>query len=652
MEGEGQNSNNTETNENTLSNQEEQQVSNTDNSESSNTANNYYVTNANAKIRVNAEPHNAFVEGNLVIAKGTKVILQEIFNGDRAKVQYANDSSQTVWTSLSNLGKLESFNDSELYTAFYNDIAIYSNPGAEVGNTKLEANKKYQIINKVESVDGNYYEVKKEGENTNTGWKKDYQFNLFKGTKVTRHDELKKYKTWLEARYTEALSKEGDDKISFVQGILYQAEIISENIEKDPPQYPNTETLSKTPSFEETINTAKDISVPHELISTIRKFVEITEFKPTTEESVTEVENVTSSSEQEANTSSIGLSNETISQIPSVSSTASSESTNTPSGIENRIVGGSRYSNIDWNTRLKVPQYRTQSDNMSVPEATCAPTSFAIAIERLGHGRDSVIAAIEAKLSDGVLNQNLTTLWESKSKEYLEKVSSTVSENYQKLRGNKGGLIGKEDELSKKFKVIAKMEDLLDFYKYLYGGNPSARNGIYGWSESSVELNRISKADFSSSDVAEFEKETPSAKWNPEIRNKIKDVIDKGGTVVLNIKHKGTESNGHLITVQSITSEGLIVDDLYGGHNQDYRQWRTGDLYIGKGFTSGRENYDYKNVNHYDKDENDYTKRDFTAEAGQNIESNESRGNSVLLTYTMLNECANFINGIYFYSNK
>lgn len=597
-----------------------------------------YIVKNDASIRDDTEAH-AVLEGNPKIPQWTKVVILETSTDNkRYKTQKHDDVNSVWWTSISNCKETTNANDADSYTAFYNDIAVLSAPGQTESNINIEVNKKYIIVSKLECQAGNYTLVRKEGEAENSGWVngKNFTYNFHKGAKVTRQEELKKYKIWLEARLAEAKEKPSDDQISFIQGILYQSEVIAENIGKETPEYPNTETLNKTPSFSESENTAKGISIPHELIGTLRQFIEITELKPVEEAESTTTEATAPATGQESPTSEV-----TATETPTLTNNTESVTENTTT--ENRIVGGSRHSNIDWNTRLKVPQYRTQSDNLAYPEGTCNVTTFSMTMERIGNNRSNIISAIDEKLKEGVESPDLKELWESKTKAYLENENTKGSKS---LRNNQGGLSGKEDELSKKFKDIAQMEDLVDFYLYL--------KSISRYSLVSSSINTksvLENLDESTSNDSVIIKYS----WNNKVRNKIKETLDNGGAVALSIRHKSNQSSdgSHIISVQSIESDGLVVDDPYGGHASDYlrKSGQTGDLFAGKNKTiANRNGLEFKNKKHLNANETNYNNRDFTAEAAQNLEADESRGGSVKLPFSLINNSdKSFINYIAIY---
>ncbi len=594
----------------------------------------YIVTNSNAVIRSDTEPHDAVTTNKIPL--GTKITVIDTYK-KRSRVQYIADANKNYWTSTSNIDNIEAVNDTKLYTAFYNDIAIYSTPEGDASEIVLEVDKKYSILNKCETSKNKFYEVRKDGAENPVGWIKDYEYVLYGKDTTDREDKLKKFKDWLDERLTEAEAKTGDEKIKFVQGILGLIEKESENIAKDPPVYPNVDSLDKTPSYSETNNPDLNVAVPHELISITREFINITELTPVAEATGTTAIETT------------------------VSETETAETTEVET-----ITGGSQHSGNDWNTRLGAPQYRTQSDNMSIPEATCNVTTMAMTLERLGNSRTDVIAAIDTKLKNGEekTDAELKTLWEEKSKVYLERITTYAEEkdaetaaendkNYLKLRQNKGGVVGKEDELSKKFKEIAQMEDLVDFYMYLKTSDLGKRYNIFTDSYNDLVPEDINSAANDKYKTERIDIGADGKRFSTEHRNKIKKTLDAGGSAVLSVYHKGTGTNSHIISVQSITSEGLYVDDPYGGHAQDYIKGSSGDLFKGKGKTGSRSNYEYKNVPHFNSNETDYTNRDFTAKAGQNLDDDESRGDSVLLKYKMINDSTSeLINYIVLYEKK
>lgn len=240
-----------------------------------------------------------------------------------------------------------------------------------------------------------------------------------------------------------------------------------------------------------------EIYVPHQMISTIRPFIEILE-----------------------------------SDIPGVSQLSGSK----------QVTGGSRYlKSTDWNSRLGVPQYRSQTDNIFHQSGTCNVTSFAMAAERLGYSRQDVLTAITNKYN------NL----ENKFNKFRD----------SKLWGNPNSEIPKVEWND--FKAHGQMEELIHFILYFENINR-------------LELNANDNAEKVLSIIdPERKKGTPAPeridsnkkKW-PVIKTKIKDCLDDGGAVILSFIHKPNGS--HIISVQTVTSTGVIVDDPYGKIYPDY----------------------------------------------------------------------------------
>ena len=219
------------------------------------------------------------------------------------------------------------------------------------------------------------------------------------------------------------------------------------------------------------------------------------------------------------------------------------------------------------------------------------------------------------------------------------------------LRGNKGSLIGKEDELSKIFKENAQMEDLLDFYLYLTTSKVNQRTALFNNVYNDKLPEQIKNPEYISSDTGKVNTERidlNGKKVSHEQRAKIKNALDKGCSVVISVYHKGKSGGTHIISVQSISSEGLILDDPYGGLVDSYRHGEKGDFFAGKGKKNRTAN---KNTVH-SSTETDYTKRDFTAEAAQNLEADESRGKSKILKWEMINESKSLIYYIMIYENN
>ncbi|BDD01287.1 hypothetical protein [Persicobacter psychrovividus] len=602
----------------------------------------YYIFDKNAIIR---SAENNFTSTGSKIPQWSAVkVIETSANGKYIKVESVADSTQLWWTSKSNGVKSDTSSDSANYKVLYNDVDLLSAPGEKEGNDKLEDNCDYQILQSFTSTEGDYAQIKYVDGEESLGWIKDASANLATGAAISRRDTMEKLKKYLEDQLETAKSKTGADKISFVQGMLYQIEQFSENIAKDPPVYPVIANLDRNPSFSEADDIAKGTFVPHELTGIVRGFIEITEFKPV-EEVDTVSEEPTAVVEANQN-ESISPSRENNPQqlearlagdlnAPTLDQTAAEE--------PQRSVGGSRHSNIDWNSHLGVPQYRTQSDNLSIPEATCNVTAMAMTLEKLGNSRSDVITAIEAKLVEGIEHPNLVNLWKSKAEAYFMAITTAAGnknqDSYKRLRGGNEGLIGKESDLAKIFKDHGQMEDLIDFYLYLREGETEKRKYIFSTDFMDVVPEEINNQDYQNEGAFSPDRKYLGKKpFTAKHKQDIKETLDAGGAVVLSVNHKGGVKGSHIVSVQSITSEGLIVDDPYGGHAEDYRYGESGDLFKGKNMPGSRSDYEYKNEPIYNKNEVDLTKRDFTAEAAQNLTPEEKRGDSQLIKWEMVNE--------------
>ena len=578
-------------------------------------------TNKNATIYNNPKSHKAAG----AIAVGTKIEIAEE-SKKYSKVSIVGNGSNTIWLANSDYSQVEPGLGFVKQTALYNDIELYETPFGKKKATKLEAGKKYHLLKhcKNSKTNDQYSEVYPEKKSDlgregllpesdkPLGWVLNYQYVLSANNK--RANEVAEYEKVVMGYLSEAYEKTGKEKILFVQGCL----------EKIGDKYKNTTNYVES-------NPDENATVPHELIEPVRKLINIVENKSCAEDAA----------------------NDTYEPVGWNYPIKEPEAEKTP------VVGGSLHSDIDWNSKLGVPQYRTQSDNLSIPEVTCNVTTMAMTLERLGNSRSDVIAAIETKLKNGKekTDDELKTLWEEKSEEYMKKITTDAEakdaktktpndKDYLKIRNNSGGLSGKEKGVSKKFKDFAQIEDLIDFYMYLKTSNLEKRYSIFNGTYKDAipeEINPSNKNEYNT------ERINITEKLSAKNRNRIKTTLDNGGSVVISVDHKG-DKGSHILSVQSITSEGLRCDDPYGLHNPDYRYGESGDLFKGDDLLKKRSEYDYKNVPHYNRNKDDYTKRDFTAEAAQNLEDDESRGNSIIMKWEMINESSNgFINYIVLY---
>ncbi|MCB9683515.1 MAG: hypothetical protein H6735_00575 [Alphaproteobacteria bacterium] len=289
----------------------------------------------------------------------------------------------------------------------------------------------------------------------------------------------------------------------------------------------------------------------------------------------------------------------------------------------NAKVEGSLYSNVDWNSRLGVPQYRTQSDNLASPEATCNVTAFSMALERLGYGRESVTSAIERDLKAKYVKENKIDVEAAGGmdkielpKEYYESAvatylkANTKGKAYQQLRG--GNTSAKEREaIAKDFSDNAQMEDQLAFLLHL--------NKIPNTEVAGRANDILAKIEPDADKRPTAERTFISNTNYADVKTDMNDALTEGGAVMMSLRHKGTRSNAtHIVSVQDASrKDGLTIDDPYGWINPNYRKNKGGDAFATKGTTRDLKNQ----ANLKDKE-------DWKVARAQNPDANERKGES------------------------
>jgi hypothetical protein len=298
----------------------------------------------------------------------------------------------------------------------------------------------------------------------------------------------------------------------------------------------------------------------------------------------------------------------------------------------------------DWNTRLGVPQYRTQSDNLASPEATCSVTSMAMVLERLGYGRPQIMAAIDRELrrqyredqgSKGDPTQaELEAVvlpddyFRKQVASYLEEENGEA-ERYQRPRGGSLTKNEKNDpervaSASAEYEDSAQMEDLLDFLRYLKKKTWGARTEFLGLGNQIIDALDASRPDR----PPMIQIDQGKASW-PQVKERIKACLEGGGAAMVSFHHKGFKEGSHIITVQSVEDEGLTVDDPYGGIRDTYRRGDGQDAFAPEG--KSKRTDAYRNV--IDRDakgetDSDGVGDDWKVEYGQQLQDGESLGNS------------------------
>ncbi len=560
---------------------------------------NYYVDNGDANIRNNTNPASVTTAK---IPAGTKVKRLRTFNGNVAQVEVLSGANvgTKYWTTFSNLTASATVSDSGNRYVSYSDTWLYNGPfgailtttaGTQTTNQSLAAGDATAFT--ITERCAGFVKVK-QGE-TEKGWIQEAALK----TQVSRDRSqyMTDLKTWLDARYTEVTALSGTAKKDRIKGILSLMESVAHQLQAGT--FPLISGLSTSPAYEAHTYTS---FMPPELTLTVRQFIVALEAGEPAADAV--------------------------------------------------VAAGDE---IDWNARLGVPQYRTQSDNLAPPEVTCGPTAFTMGAERLGYGRADMISAIDSKLRESMeadaTQAQVETKFEEKAQEFLESFSSEAN-GYQKLRGNKGGLAGHEDDLAEGFRAWGQYEDLTYFLAWLN----SIERGNVASGSSQTMLDSLHDAQTgvdnptgTNSSIVTF---SSTVTFSLEHRKRIQDTLAAGGAVVLSLHHKGDDAGTHILAVRQVTAEGLAMDDPYGQVNPGYRRGVSGDAFKDVGGTSGRGAYNWRNVSHDDVTGDDYSQRDFTRAAAEELEADESRGQNEVLSWAQIEGGTHLLNYLRFYTRR
>ena len=318
---------------------------------------------------------------------------------------------------------------------------------------------------------------------------------------------------------------------------------------------------------------------------------------------------------------------------------------------------GSQYTTEDWNTRLGVPQYRTQSDNLAPPEATCNVTTFAMVLERLGIGREQLIAAAERQVKlkwidaqlrarrltaarAAELRGNLALVteelgfnagaeWEQRVRRYLNAVQGD-SEGYRRIRGEASVSEAQRAELTTAFRANAQLEDVLDFLlsmagisRYTIVSNPNATLAL-------IDGDRA--ADIATNSV--LYGGTPWA----TLRDRTRETLQAGGAAAFSFRHKGTRSEGtHIVSIQRVEDDAFVVDDPYGVVRADYNPRTADDAYWHRderGRLVQSRSTQKNEVNAFG---------DWTADSAQNLTDNERKGDTTRISRTLIERSLHYV---------
>ena len=300
----------------------------------------------------------------------------------------------------------------------------------------------------------------------------------------------------------------------------------------------------------------------------------------------------------------------------------------------------------DWNTKLGVPEYRTQSDNLIPPEASCNMTSLAMALERMGYGREDAMGAIDGELRKRFLDEEKAKLakqkgdpstlpksadevqlppgyFEGQVKGYLKAVDGAATKPYQGVRG-KDTEEKAWDNVAGKYRENAQFEDTLDLLRYLT--KAGGRTDL-----DTVTPKLLEKLEPDAEKRPTYRTVTPGKDMNwTKARGELSEVLDDGGAAMLSYHHKGSKNfdASHIVSVQQMQKDGLTIDDPYGRIRKDYNVAQVGDAYGEKG-QAGRSVARKNQVDGAVDRANPRTMdSDWTAANGQNLNAGESLGSS------------------------
>lgn len=224
---------------------------------------------------------------------------------------------------------------------------------------------------------------------------------------------------------------------------------------------------------------------------------------------------------------------------------------------------------VDWNSRLGIPEYRTQSDNLVAPEATCNVTTLAMVLERLGYNRQDLINALEARMGLNPLSspEARDESWLDSTMDYLNDAMRDAS--YKRVRGQTSVSRANRTEIAEDFFANAQLEDLIDM---LANDMNFSRYGA------------ISEPDRLLAEITGDGREIRTTKihrfvWE-DVSEQVNNCIINGGAAALSFRHKGRRSSAtHIVSILSVESDGFRIDDPYGDIRDDYAPNRSDDAY-------------------------------------------------------------------------
>jgi len=431
---------------------------------------------------------------------------------------------------------------------------------------------------------------------------------------LTRDEFITQYRDWLSQRLVEVSALDQATQPAVTRGLLEQMEGVFAGMQRGV--YPNLQTLDPSPVATNVMGSGVMYSAPPQLIHIARQLIALFE-RP----------------------------------------------------AAGRLVGnnpeGSRDgTNVDWNTRFGVPQYRTQSDNLAGPETTCSVSSMAMILERLGYGRPDVMNAIQQHLRRKYWKeQNLKSkieptaaelasvvlpvdYFQTQVKSYLDKENDRPlggknnDSPYPRLRGTTQSA-EQIASVSSEYQESAQLEDLLDFLRYLKGWG-EREEFLVG---SSTIINTLDPDGEDRPAMQHIPKDANTT-W-ASVREQIAECLDAGGAAMLSFFHKGAgkdKKGSHIVTVQYVTTGGLVVDDPYGGIREDYDHSKTEDAFAPKGSATRTDTFRNK-VDRAAKGAADIDDvgDDWKVEYAQQLQIDESLGDTHFVADAVFDDSWNYV---------
>ncbi|MBP9205537.1 MAG: hypothetical protein KBG28_16320 [Kofleriaceae bacterium] len=301
----------------------------------------------------------------------------------------------------------------------------------------------------------------------------------------------------------------------------------------------------------------------------------------------------------------------------------------------------------DWHSRLGASQYRTQSDNLAAPEATCNVTSMAMVLERLGYSRADLLAAIDREVkrrwlraqgqaTDGVDLSDVALPKGQFGAEVLRYLDheQAAGKGYQRLRGHDTSRAERK-EMAAAFSANAQLEDLVDFLLSMLGID---RTSI---TPAATKLLGKIETDAADRPTVQTLRNDGKVSW-ATVRAEVHAALEAGGSAILSVFHKGAGKSGtHLVVPQQVVSGGMIIDDPYGRIRAGYDRRKAGDAYADPG--KSRAGSKHRNVPTHTDHDGDGRDDDWMVEAASELTAAEARGDSNEHSDAMLARAWNYV---------